>query len=302
MGPISRYVGPWVPAEPQPWQDPVPPVSHELIGDADIADLKRTVLDSGLTVSQLVHTAWSAAASYRGTDRRGGANGARLRLAPQKDWAVNAGTADVVAKLDEIRASYGKPVSLADLVVLAGCAAVEKAAADAGVTVTVPFTPGRTDASQEQTDPDTFRWLEPRADGFRNWVQPGSKLSPETLLVDRAFMLELTAKEMTVLVGGLRVLGATTGDVRARRLHRPRRRALAGLLPHPARPRRHLADLRRRGRLRGDRLLRRGRAHRHQRRPGLRLALDPARHRRGLRRSTTPRRSSSTTSSTPGTR
>jgi catalase-peroxidase len=160
-----------------------------------------------------VHTAWSAAASYRGTDKRGGANGGRLRLAPQKDWPVNAGTGDVVAKLEEIRSSFGKPVSLADLIVLAGCAGVEKAAVDAGVDITVPFTPGRTDASQEQTDPDTFRWLEPRADGFRNWVKPGSKLSPETLLVDRAYMLELTAKEMTVLVGGLRALGANTGGV-----------------------------------------------------------------------------------------
>ncbi|HVE63418.1 MAG TPA: peroxidase family protein, partial [Mycobacteriales bacterium] len=214
MGPLSRYVGPWVPQEPQLWQDPVPAVDHELVGDADIAALKQEVLGSGLTVSQLVHTAWSAAASYRSTDRRGGANGARLRLAPQKDWAVNAGTAEVIAKLETIRTAFAKPVSLADLIVLAGCAAVEKAAADAGVTVTVPFTPGRTDASQEQTDPDTFRWLEPRADGFRSWIKPGLKLSPETLLVDRAYMLSLTPKEMTVLVGGLRVLGANTGGVK----------------------------------------------------------------------------------------
>jgi catalase-peroxidase len=197
----------------QVWQDPVPAVDHELIDEADAADLKRVLLESGLSVSQLVHTAWSAAASYRSTDKRGGANGGRLRLAPQKDWAVNAGTQEVVAKLDEIRTGLSKQVSLADLIVLAGCAGVEKAAADAGVEVTVPFTPGRTDASQEQTDPDTFRWLEPRADGFRNWVKPGAKLSPETLLVDRAYLLDLTAKEMTVLLGGLRVLGANTGGV-----------------------------------------------------------------------------------------
>ena len=213
MGPVSRYLGPWVPQEVQLWQDPVPPVEHELVGEADVADLKRTVLASGLSVSQLVHTAWASAASFRSTDKRGGANGARLRLAPQKDWAVNAGTADVIEKLEEIRAASATPISLADLIVLAGCAGVEKAAADAGVTITVPFTPGRTDASQEQTDVDTFRWLEPRADGFRNWVEPDAKLTPETLLVDRAYMLELTAKEMTVLVGGLRVLGANTGGV-----------------------------------------------------------------------------------------
>jgi len=214
MGPVSRYVGPWVPQEVQLWQDPVPPVEHELLSEADVAELKRQVLASGLTVPQLVHTAWSAAASYRGTDRRGGANGGRLRLEPQAGWAVNAGTQEVIAKLKEIRAAFGKPVSIADTIVLAGCAAVEKAAADAGVDVTVPFSPGRTDATQEQTDVETFRYLEPRADGFRNWISPGAKLAPETLLIDRAYMLELTAKEMTVLIGGLRVLGATTGGVR----------------------------------------------------------------------------------------
>ncbi|TAL13755.1 MAG: catalase/peroxidase HPI [Frankiales bacterium] len=211
MGPVSRYVGPEVPSEVQIWQDPVPAVDHELVSDADVADLKAQILASGLSIPQLVSTAWAAAASYRTTDKRGGANGARLRLAPQKDWAVNAGTAEVVAKLDELRGSFGKEISLADTIVLAGCAAVEKAAKDAGVDITVPFTPGRTDASQEQTDPDTFRWLEPRADGFRNYVKPGSKFSPEHLLVDRAYLLEMTAKEMTVLVGGLRVLGANTG-------------------------------------------------------------------------------------------
>ena len=213
MGPVSRYLGPWVPQEVQLWQDPVPPVEHQLVNASDAAELKRIVLESGLSVSQLVNTAWAAAASYRGTDKRGGANGARLRLAPQKDWAVNAGTGEVIAKLEEIRASFAKPISLADLIVLAGCAGVEKAAADAGVQITVPFTPGRTDASQEQTDVNTFKYLEPRGDGFRNWVKPGVKLSPETLLVDRAYMLELTAKELTVLVGGLRVLGANARGV-----------------------------------------------------------------------------------------
>ncbi len=213
MGPLSRYVGPWVP-EAQLWQDPVPAVEHDLLGEADVAELKRTILASGLAVSELVNTAWAAAASFRGTDKRGGANGSRLRLAPQKDWTVNAGTAEVVAKLEGIRSSFGKPVSVADLIVLGGCAGVEKAAAEAGVDVTVPFTPGRTDASQEQTDVDTFRWLEPRADGFRNWVKPGSKLKPETLLIDRAYMLELTAKEMTVLVAGLRALDANAGGVK----------------------------------------------------------------------------------------
>jgi catalase-peroxidase len=213
MGPVSRYVGPEVPAEVQIWQDPVPAVDHELVSQSDVKALKAAVLQSGLTVSQLVHTAWSAAASYRTTDKRGGANGARLRLEPQASWPVNAGTADVIARLEEVRSSFGKPISLADLIVLAGCAAVEKAAVDAGVDITVPFTPGRTDASQEQTDVDTFRWLEPRADGFRSWVKPGSKLSPEQLLIDRAYLLELTAKELTVLVGGLRVLGANTGGV-----------------------------------------------------------------------------------------
>jgi catalase-peroxidase len=213
MGPVSRYVGPWVPQEVQLWQDPLPPVEHELLAESDVAELKRQVLAAGLTVPQLVHTAWSAAASYRGTDRRGGANGARLRLEPQASWAVNAGTQEVIAKLDEVRQAFGKPVSLADTIVLAGAAAVEKAAADAGVDVTVPFAPGRTDATQEQTDVETFTYLEPRGDGFRNWISPDVKLTPETLLVDRAYMLELTAKELTVLVGGMRALGANTGGV-----------------------------------------------------------------------------------------
>jgi catalase-peroxidase len=217
MGPKSRYVGPDVPAEDLIWQDPLPAVDHELVGEAEIADLKQRLLSSGLTVSQLVHTAWSAAASYRGTDKRGGANGARIRLEPQINWAANEGVRDVLPVLERVKAEFeqtGKKVSLADLIVLGGSAAVEKAAADAGVQVTVPFHPGRTDASQEQTDVDNFRWLQTRADGFRNWIAPGGKLEPETLLVDKAYMLELTPKEMTVLVGGLRVLGANTGGVK----------------------------------------------------------------------------------------
>jgi catalase-peroxidase len=207
-------LGPWVP-EAQLWQDPVPPVDHELIGDAEVADLKARVLDSGLTVSQLVSTAWAAAASYRDTDKRGGANGARLRLAPQKDWEVNAGTAEVVEALERIQAEFnagGSTVSLADLIVLAGGAAVEKAAADGGVEVTVPFSPGRTDATQEMTDADAMAVLEPQGDGFRNYIRSGDKLPPEQRLLDRANLLALTAPEMTVLVGGLRALGANHGQ------------------------------------------------------------------------------------------
>ncbi len=215
MGPLPRYLGPWV-AEPQLWQDPVPSVGHELIDEADIADLKRRLLSCGLSVAQLVTTAWASAASFRGTDKRGGANGARLRLAPQKDWAVNdpAGLATVLPLLERVREEFSKPVSLADLIVLGGCAAVEEAARLGGTDITVPFVPGRTDASQEQTDVESFAVLEPRADGFRNYLEPGSKLSPETLLVERAYQLTLTAKELTVLVGGLRVLGANTGGSR----------------------------------------------------------------------------------------
>ncbi|MDQ1688642.1 MAG: catalase-peroxidase [Frankiaceae bacterium] len=213
MGPISRYLGPWVP-EPQIWQDPVPAVDHALVGDADVADVKAKILESGLSVAQLVSTAWASAASFRSTDKRGGANGARIRLAPQKDWAVNAGVAPVLEKLEQVRQQLGPAVSLADLIVLAGCAAVEQAAREAGVEVTVPFTPGRTDATQEQTDVESFAVLEPRADGFRNYLEPVAKLEPETLLVDRAYLLNLTAKEMTVLVGGLRVLGANAGGSR----------------------------------------------------------------------------------------
>jgi catalase-peroxidase len=218
MGPVSRYLGPWV-AEAQLWQDPVPAVDHELVGDEDVVALKGKLLDSGLSVSQLVSTAWAAAASYRDTDKRGGANGARLRLAPQKDWEVNepAQLATVLQTLEQVQGEFngaqtgGKRVSLADLIVLGGCAGVEKAARDAGVEVTVPFKPGRTDASQEQTDVEAFAVLEPRADGFRNYLRAGEKLPPETLLLDRAYMLGLSAPETTVLVGGMRALGANVG-------------------------------------------------------------------------------------------
>jgi len=215
MGPVSRYLGPWV-AVPQLWQDPVPGVDHQLIEGDDIAALKAKVLGSGLSVSQLVSTAWAAAGSFRGTDKRGGANGGRLRLAPQKDWEVNnpADLAKVLPVLEGIQQEFnasqtsGKKVSLADLIVLGGAAGVERAARDAGSDITVPFVPGRTDAPQEQTDVESFGFLEPKADGFRNYLRPGEKLPAEVLLVDRAFMLNLTASEMTVLVGGLRALAA----------------------------------------------------------------------------------------------
>ena len=217
MGPITRYLGPEVPKEPQLWQDPVPPVTHELIGAKDIAALKAKILASGLTVSQLASTAWAAASSFRGTDKRGGANGARIRLAPQKDWKVNnppelAKVLKVLAGIQkEFNAGSGK-VSLADLIVLGGCAAVEKAAQDAGHNVQVPFTPGRTDASQEQTDVESFAVLEPDADGFRDYIGEGHEVPAEHLLIERAFRLTLSAPEMTVLVGGLRVLGVNSGQ------------------------------------------------------------------------------------------
>ncbi len=219
MGPVSRYLGPLVPAEQLIWQDPVPAVDHALVGPAEIADLKARILASGLSVSQLVATAWASAASFRGTDRRGGANGARIRLAPQKDWAVNdpAALATVLATLERIQAEFNASrtddvrISLADLIVLGGCAAVEQAAKDAGHPVAVPFAPGRTDASAEQTDAASFAVLEPRADGFRNHAAAADAGRAEHLLVDRAELLTLTAPEMTVLVGGLRVLGANAG-------------------------------------------------------------------------------------------
>jgi catalase-peroxidase len=219
MGPIVRYLGPLVPKETLAWQDPIPAVNHPLIGEQDIAALKAKILASGLSISQLVSTAWASASTFRGSDKRGGANGARIRLAPQKDWAVNqpAELAKVLQKLEGIQkefnasASGGKKVSLADLVVLGGSAAVEKAAKDAGHDVKVPFKPGRMDASQEHTDVESFELLEPKADGFRNYLNGKQRVSPEELLVDRAQLLRLTAPEMTVLVGGLRVLGANTG-------------------------------------------------------------------------------------------
>jgi catalase-peroxidase len=217
MGPVARYLGPLVPKETLIWQDPIPAVNHEVVGDKDIADLKANILASGLSVSELVSTAWASASTYRGTDKRGGANGARIRLAPQKDWEVNqpAELAKVLAKLEAIQKEFqkgGKKVSLADLIVLGGNAAVEKAAKDAGIDVKVPFTPGRMDASQEQTDVPSFAPLEPRADGFRNYIAGKHQyMQPEEALVDRAELLRLTGPEMTVLVGGLRVLGANTG-------------------------------------------------------------------------------------------
>jgi catalase-peroxidase len=215
MGPRARYHGPLVPKEVLIWQDPIPAVSHELIGDKDITDLKAKILASGLTVPQLVSTAWASASTFRGSDKRGGANGARIRLAPQKDWEVNQPKqlATVLAKLEEIQKGFGKKVSLADLIVLGGAAAVEKAAKDAGVDVKVPFTPGRMDASQDQTDVESFTPLEPRADAFRNYVGKRHQfMGPEESMVDRAQLLTLTAPELTVLIGGLRVLGANAGD------------------------------------------------------------------------------------------
>jgi catalase-peroxidase len=231
MGPIARYLGPLVPKEPQLWQDPVPAVNHQLIDAKDIAALKAKILASGLSVSQLVSIAWASASTFRGTDKRGGANGARIRLAPQKDWPVNnpPELAKALTTLEGIQKGFNdaqnpstssgqaggkKRVSLADLIVLGGCAAVEQAAANGGHEVHVPFTPGRTDASQEQTDVESFAVLEPKADGFRNYLRTGEKLPPETLLLDRANLLGLTAPEMTVLVGGMRALGANVGRTR----------------------------------------------------------------------------------------
>jgi catalase-peroxidase len=221
MGPVSRYLGPWVP-EPQLWQDPVPAVDHELIGEKEVADLKKKILASGLSIAQLVSTAWASAATFRGTDKRGGANGARVRLAPQNGWEVNepAQLAKVLQTLEQIQQDFNASqtgatkVSLADLIVLGGCAAVEEAAKKAGHNVTVPFAPGRTDASQEQTDLESFAVLEPAADGFRSYLRAGEKLPPEERLLDRANLLTLTAPEMTVLVGGMRALDANYGQSR----------------------------------------------------------------------------------------
>ena len=220
MGPLSRYLGPLVPKEHQLWQDPVPAVDHQLIDEKDITALKAKILASGLSISQLVTTAWASAVTFRGSDKRGGANGARIRLAPQKDWEVNqpAELAKVLQKLEAIQKDFnssqsgGKKVSLADLIVLGGCAAVEEAANKAGHDVKVPFSPGRTDASQEQTDVHSFAVLEPKADGFRNYLRTRNGTSPVELLVDKAQLLKLTAPEMTVLVGGMRALNANFGQ------------------------------------------------------------------------------------------
>ena len=222
MGPRTRYLGPEVPAEELIWQDPIPPVNHPLVDAQDIASLKRKILASGLSVSELVSTAWASAATFRGSDKRGGANGARIRLVPQKDWEVNepARLSKVLKVLEGIQREFnstapgGKRVSLADLIVLAGCAGVEQAAKNAGHNVTVPFAPGRMDATQEQTDAASFAVLEPKADGFRNYQKARYAVSAEELLVDRAQLLTLTAPEMTVLVGGMRVLNTNFGQTR----------------------------------------------------------------------------------------
>ena len=222
MGPVSRYLGPWVPGEALPFQDPLPAVTHQLVDDADIARLKGKILGSGLSVSQLVSAAWASASTYRNTDKRGGANGARIRLAPQSGWKVNvqSGVAAVLEALEGIRqefngaAANGKMVSLADLIVLGGCVAVEEAARKAGHDVQVPFTPGRADATDEMTDAESFAVLEPTADGFRNYLQNGHAASSDHLLVEKAFMLNLSAPEMTALVGGMRALGANAGSCR----------------------------------------------------------------------------------------
>jgi catalase-peroxidase len=219
MGPVTRYLGPWVP-EPQLWQDPVPPVDHQLIGEADIAALKEKILASGVSIPRLVLTAWASASTFRGTDKRGGANGARVRLAPQRDWEANepAELAKAQQALEQVQNEFnrsqsgGKKVSLADVIVLGGCAAVERAARDAGHDVKVAFAPGRTDASQDQTDIESFAVLEPAADGFRNYVHAGEKVPSEHLLVERANLLTLTAPEMTVLIGGMRALNANVGQ------------------------------------------------------------------------------------------
>jgi catalase-peroxidase len=222
MGPRSRYLGPEVPSEALIWQDPIPEVDHELVDAQDVADLKEKILASGLSVSELVTTAWASASTFRGSDKRGGANGARIRLAPQKEWEVNqpAQLAKVLETLEGVRKAFndaqsgGKKISLADTIVLGGCAAVEKAAKDAGYDVEVPFAPGRMDASEEQTDADAFAVLEPCADGFRNYLKGDYSVTAEELLVDKAQLLTLTAPEMTVLVGGMRALDANFGQSR----------------------------------------------------------------------------------------
>ena len=221
MGPVSRMLGPWV-APPQLWQDPVPAVDHALLDDADVAALKAKILGSGLSISQLVSTAWASASSFRRTDKRGGANGARIRLAPQKDWDVNdpSELAKALQALEGVQQDFngslsgGKKVSLADTIIIGGAAAIEQAAKAAGHNITVPVALGRTDASQDQTDAEAFEVLEPKSDGFRNYFRTGDKVTPETRLVDKAFMLNLTAPQMTVLLGGLRALGINYGGTK----------------------------------------------------------------------------------------
>ena len=222
MGPITRYLGPLVAKEELIWQDPIPAVDHQLVDAADIAHLKTQLLSSGLTISQLVSTAWASASTYRDSDKRGGANGARIRLAPQKDWEANqpAELAQILSTLEAVEQAFnstqsgGKKISLADMIVLGGCAAVEAAAKKAGHNITVPFSPGRMDTTQAQTDADSFAVLEPTSDGFRNFLKPGVPVSAAELLVDKAQLMQLTAPEMTVLVGGMRALNANVGQAK----------------------------------------------------------------------------------------
>ena len=259
MGPIQRYLGPLVPKETLIWQDPIPAVDHPLIDAQDVSALKAKILAAGLTIPQLVSAAWASASTFRGSDKRGGANGARIRLAPQKDWAVNdpPELAKVLQALEAVQADFnaqaagGKKVSIADLIVLGGCAAIEKAAEDAGTKANVPFTPGRMDASQDQTDVESFAPLEPVADGFRNYRGGEQFMAPEEALVDRAQLLRLSGPELTALVGGLRVLDANAGGVQGRRVHGPARQAHQRLLRQPARHGHRMATGRFRERLPG---------------------------------------------------
>ncbi len=294
MGPRARYLGPEVPAEELIWQDPIPAVNHPLIDAQDIASLKGKILASGLSVSELVSTAWASASTFRGSDKRGGANGARIRLAPQKDWEVNqpAQLAKVLKTLEGIQSAFnsaqsgGKKVSLADLIVLAGCAGVEQAAKNAGHEVTVPFTPGRMDASQEQTDVESFAVLEPIADGFRNYLKGKYTVPAEALLIDKAQLLTLTAPEMTVLVGGMRVLKHQRRRCEARRLHQATGGADQRLLREPARHGHGVeAGLERRRRVRRPRSQNgRTQVDRHACRPRLRFELPTPRPGRSLRK------------------
>ena len=294
MGPRARYLGPEVPAEELVWQDPIPAVDHKLIDAQDIAALKGKILASGLSVAELVSTAWASASTFRGSDKRGGANGARIRLAPQKDWEVNqpAQLAKALETLQAIQREFnsaqsgGKKVSLADLIVLAGCAGVEQAAKNGGHAVTVPFTPGRMDASQQQTDVDAMAVLEPVADGFRNYQKARYAVSAEELLIDKAQLLTLTAPEMTVLVGGMRVLEHQRRPDPARRLHPAAAGAEQRLLHQPARHAHAVeGDFDGRRRVRGQRPQdRRSQVDRHARRSRVRFELRAARAGRGVRK------------------